>query len=170
MSDQLQTLLDIAKLVLPPIGALIDDEDGEQLAKDVADIVEAVVGHLAPADQMKVVKSDPALQTELKIKIEEAANRQAEADNRALEAKHNEELEARRRELAKEQQDHKEELEDFQKTLESTQAARAHAAKAALSERWWVSSINTVLSVIIVTAFFLLIWLIAKTQSVLRCL
>ena len=162
MTDRLQTLLEIAKLVLPPIGALIDDEDGEQLAKDVADIVEAVVGHLAPADQMKSVEDDPALQAELKIKLEEAANRQAAADNRALEAKYNDELETGRRELANDQHDHEEELEDFQKTLESTEAARAYAAKAAASERWWVSFVNPVLSLIIVTAFFVFILLIAR--------
>lgn len=161
MSDTLQNLLDIAKNVLPPIGALIDDEKGEQLAKDVADIVEAVVGHLAPENQMKAVDEDPALRAALKIKIEEAANRRVAAENRAFESEHNDQMQVKRREIADEQYDHEKELGDFQKALENTEAARAHANKAAISERWWVSFVNPALSMIIVIAFFVLILLVA---------
>ncbi|MES0863270.1 D-Ala-D-Ala carboxypeptidase family metallohydrolase [Ruegeria sp. SCPT10] len=162
MNAKLQNLLDIAKLVLPPIGALIDDDDGEQIAKDVADIVEAAIGHLEPEQQKKLVQEDPKLQAELKVQIEEVANRMAEAENRAFEAMRSEELESKRNELASEQHTHEQELAEFQKTLEDTEAARAHADTAALSDRWWVSGINPLLSFIIVIAFFMFLALIAQ--------
>lgn len=161
MSQTLESLLDIAKLVLPPIGALLDDDDGEQMAQDLGDVVEAVVGHITPAEQRRAVEEDSELRDELKLRIEEAFNRQAEADNRALEAQRNGQLEAKRRELARSEASHKEELEEFQKALEDTEAARSHARKAAGSERWWVSGINPLLSIIIVVSFFVFIALIA---------
>ncbi|WP_299955729.1 D-Ala-D-Ala carboxypeptidase family metallohydrolase [uncultured Roseobacter sp.] len=162
MNEKIRNLLEIAVYVLPPIGALIKDDEGEELAKDVAAVVEAVIGHVAPEKQKKAVEDDPALQIRLRIEIEEAANRKAAEDNRALEVERSRILERERQRLAKEQNTHEEDLDKSRKELDSAEASRAYATKSAASESWWISGINPFLSIVIVLSFFFFLYLIAK--------
>lgn len=162
MSNFTSALLSIAASIIPALGALAKADPSGKLADDIVDVIKTVAKS-DDANQVKtLVEQDPAVQAELEKRLAELALRKQEEENKALEAQNREELEKAQKSLEDRQKQHEQELELVEKQLANTEAARRHALDAAKSERWWVSGINPLLSIIITFAFLGFIYLIAK--------
>jgi Peptidase M15 len=162
MNRNLQKFIEIAATIIPAIGALAKDDKSENIANDIAAVLKAVAKQDEPDAIETIVADDPEVKAELEIRLAEIANRQEEAENRIVEEQRRAELEKAQREYQKKDQEHQHELERVAKDLESTEAARAHAQQASLSDKWWVAGINPLLSILITVAFLGFVYLIAK--------
>lgn len=161
MSKLTSALLNIAAGIIPALGALAKADPSGKLADDIVDVIKSVAKSDDASKVKTLVEQDPAVQAELEKQLAELALRKQEEENKALEAQNRLELEKAQKSLEDRQQQHEQELELAEKHLANTEAARRHALEAAKSERWWVSGINPLLSIIITFAFLGFIYLIA---------
>lgn len=162
MSKFTSALLNIAADIIPALGALAKADSSGKLADEIVDVIKSVAKSDDASKVKALVEQDPAVQAELEKQLAELALRKQEEENKALEAQNRLELEKAQKSLEDRQQQHEQELELAEKQLANTEAARRHALEAAKTERWWVSGINPLLSIIITFAFLGFIYLIAK--------
>lgn len=161
MSTKLAALLDIAATIIPALRSLAGEDKTGKLANDIAEVIKDIAKE-DDAEQIKAkIEKEPAVKTELEQKLAEIANQKAKEENRALEEMRRLELKEEQKKLENRERQHEDEIEIIKKNLESTNAARGFAQNTATSEKWWISSINSILSIIIIVSFLSFVYLLS---------
>lgn len=128
-------LIPIALSVVPDLIKLIAGDRAGAVATQVAGVVQAVTGTSDPVEAQKRVAEDPAVATQLRVRLAEIA------------------LEAQKAQLAAEDQRRQAELAEMQKALENTQGARGSLIDLVRAESpiaWGAP----VVSIIVTVGFF----------------
>ncbi len=161
MDEDLKPILEIAGAIIPAVASLAGNDKTGAFANDIVGLLKEITQEDDAANIKAKVEGDPAVEAALQTQLAEMANKKAELENQALEEQREQDLEAFQKELDAKEDAHKHEINLVREAIKNTNKARDYSRNAAVSERWWISGINPLLSVLIVLSFLGFVWAIA---------
>ena len=161
MTTENSAFIEIAARIIPSFEALAKDDKAGKFVLEIVQTIKKIVGPGDPAAIEAVIAKNAKVRDDLERELVELANRKAERENEALEAARRAELKNLELAIGTADENHRRKVDLVRKEIESTEAARAMVLTMATSDRWWISAVNPIMSVVIPIAFIWFLYLIA---------